>query len=207
MSMTPRGVATCALVPSMPAIDDRGGAHFGLAVDPESQDAAGEARQPRRNQRIVGVGDEHGRRRRPFEDLGLGVGNRVHRREEAEVRLADVRPHTDIGLGDAHQRADLPGVVHAQLDDRNLRLPPQLDERRRQPDVVVEVPAVADHAVPRLEKLTRHFLRRRLPGAAGDGDDTSSPTPAGPRARAPRSATVVSATSITTGRPAAAAAP
>jgi hypothetical protein len=58
-----------------------------------------------------------------------------------------------------------------RLDDRDLRPLAQLDERQRQPDVVVEVPAVADHPVPRRQELARHFLRRRLPGAAGDGDD------------------------------------
>ena len=130
-----------------------------------------------------------------LEDLGLGVGDRVERREEAEVRLADVRPDPHVRLGDAHQRADLPGVIHAQLDDGDLRPLPQLDERQRQPDVVVEIPAVADDAVPRREKLARHFLRRGLAGAAGNrhdlrarlAPDRRAPAPAAPRScRRPR---------------------
>ena len=49
----------------------------------------------------------------------------------------------------------------------------ELGERQRQPDVVVEVAAVAEHAVARREQLRRDFLRRRLAGAAGDRDDAS----------------------------------
>ena len=87
------------------------------------------------------------------------------------MRFADVGPHPYVRFGDADQRADFAGVIHPQFDDGNLRPLPQLDERQRQPDVVVEVPAVADDAVPRREKLRRHFLRRRLAGAAGDRHD------------------------------------
>jgi hypothetical protein len=32
--------------------------------------------------------------------------------KEPEMRLADVRPHAHVRLGDAHQRADSPGVIH-----------------------------------------------------------------------------------------------
>ena len=105
--------------------------------------------------------------------------------KKPEMRLADVRPHPDVRLGDAHQRADLAGVIHPQFDDRNLRPLPQLDQRQRQPDVVVEVPAVADHPVARREKLRRHFLRRGLARAAGDRHDLRARLRAGPRAPAP----------------------
>ena len=59
-------------------------------------------RDPRRiTRRRRRCATSSGRRRRAFEDLGLGVGDRVERREEAEVRLADVGPHADVRLGDA----------------------------------------------------------------------------------------------------------
>ena len=45
------------------------------------------------------------------------------------------------------------------------------DQRQRQPDVVVEIAPVADHAIPRREKLAGHFLRRGLARAAGNGHD------------------------------------
>ena len=46
--------------------------------------------------------------RRAFEDLRLGVGDRVERREEAEVRVADVGPHADVRLGDARPACGFP---------------------------------------------------------------------------------------------------
>ena len=157
------------------AIHNGARAHVGGGrLDPERHHAAAERADPRGDPRIVGVGDEQRRRAGPLEDLGLGVGDRVERGEEAEVRFADVRPHADVRLGHAHQRADLPRVIHAQFDDGHLRPLPQLDERQRQPDVVVEIPAVADHAVPHLEKFARHFLGRGLAGAAGDRHDFRS---------------------------------
>ncbi len=113
-----------------------------------------------------------------FQDLGLGVGDRVERGKEAEVRLAHVGPDPDVRLGDAHQRADLPRVIHAQFDDGHFRPPPQLDQGQRQTNVVVEIPAVADHAVPRLEKVARHVLGRGLAGAAGDRHDLRARRPA-----------------------------
>ena len=108
-----------------------------------------------------------------LENLRLGVGDRVRRGEEPEVRVADVGPHADVRLGDADQRADFAGVIHAQLDDRDVRLVPQLEQRERQADVVVEIPLVPEHAVPRAQELRRHFLRRGLAGAAGDRHDSA----------------------------------
>jgi len=65
-------------------------------------------------------------------------------------------------------------MIHAQLDDGDLRPLPQLHERQRQPDVIVQIPAVAHDAIARREQLGRHFLRRGLAGAAGDGHDFRS---------------------------------
>ena len=51
--------------------------------------------------------------------------------KEAEVRFADVRPHTDIRFGDPDERADFSRVIHAQLDDRDLRPVSQFHQRQR----------------------------------------------------------------------------
>jgi hypothetical protein len=157
--------------PLCPAIDDRRGANVRGAVDAERHYAAAKRAEPRRDPRIVGVGDEQVRRSRGLEDFGLRVGDRVDRREEADVRVADVRPHAHVGLGDAHERADLSCVVHPQFDDGDLRPLPQLDEGQRQPDVVVQVSPVANHAVARAQQLAGHFLRRRLARAPRNRDD------------------------------------
>ena len=128
-------------------------ANVGVAIDTERHDTTGETGNPPRHHVVVGIGDEHGRRRGALEDLRLGIGDGVHRWEESQVRFAHVGPHPYIRFSDAYQRADFADVIHPQLDDGHLRPLPQLDERQRQPDVVVEVPAVADDAVPRREEL------------------------------------------------------
>ena len=141
-------------------------------VDAERHDAAGERDESAATIRSSSaLATSTVERRGALENLGLRVGDGVDRREEPQMRLADVGPDPDVRFSDAHQRADFAGVIHPQFDDRDLRPLPQLDERQRQPDVVVEVPAVADHAIPRREKLRRHFLRRGLAGAAGDRHD------------------------------------
>ena len=118
--------------------------------------------------------------------------------KNSEMRLADVRPHPDVRLGDAYQRADLSGVIHPQLDDRDLRPLSQLDQRQRQTDVVVEVPLLRITRYARRQKLRRHFLRRGLPRAACDRHDLRAPTPAALAAPAPAAPTIVSSTSMTT---------
>ena len=134
-----------------------------VAVDAEGHDAPAQSAAAARailsssafaTSTVAGVG--------AFEDLGLRVGDGIDRVKESQMRFADVGPHPYVRFGDAYQRADFAGVIHPQFDDGNLRPLPQLDERQRQPDVVVEVSPVANDAVPRREKLPRHFLRRGL---------------------------------------------
>ena len=151
------------------AADHAGRAHIGGAVDPEGHDAPGEPWHPSHNPFVVRVGHEQGASRRPLEDFGFRVRDGVDRGEMAQMRFAHVGPHPHVRVRHPHQRADFSDVIHPQLDDRDLRAPPQLDEGQRQPDVIVEVSAVASHPVPQREKLTRDFLRRGLPGTAGDG--------------------------------------
>ena len=136
------------------------------------------APRARHHARIVGVGDEHVAGARLLQDLGLGVGDRVRGCEEPEVRVADVGPHADVRLGDADQRPDFAGMIHAELDHRDLRPRPQLQERERQADVVVQIPLVPEHPVTRRQELRRDFLRRGLARAAGDRDDRRARPPA-----------------------------
>ena len=86
------------------------------------------------------------------------------------------------GFGDCDERADLAGVVHAELDDRDLGTVAQLDERQRQADVVVQIAAIAEDAVAGRQQIGGDFLGRRLSGAAGDGDDRGAGLRGGPRA-------------------------
>ena len=93
----------------------------GAASMPNVTTRPGNALGARHDPRVVGVGDEHVVGAGALEDLGLRVGDRVDRLEEPEMRVADVGPHAHVGLGDADQRADLARMIHAELDDRDLR--------------------------------------------------------------------------------------
>ena len=66
--------------------------------------------------RIVAV--EHGGavRAHALEDLRLGVGDRFDRGEEPEMRRLDGGDDGDIGPDHARERADLAGMVHAELE-------------------------------------------------------------------------------------------
>ncbi len=152
--------------------------HVGAAIHAEGDHSTGKPRQPCDDPLVVRVRNQHRRRRRPVEDLGLGVGDRIHGCEKADVRLADVRPHAVFRLGNADERPDFARVIHTQLDDRHIRPAPQFDQRQRQPDVIVEVAAIPDDPVFRGQQLGCQFFGRRLPGAAGDGDDLRPRFPA-----------------------------
>ena len=58
-------------------------ADVGRARPAEGDQPSGEHSRPRHHAVIVGIGDEHGRRTRAFEDLRLRVGDRVWRAEVA----------------------------------------------------------------------------------------------------------------------------
>ena len=193
----PRGVVTRARVPSMPR------STTSVARTSAPRSIAERHRRARQTRRAA---PRCGRRRRWRPAASTGVApSRISALASAIASTDAKKPrcasptlvHTRTsGSATRDQRADLAGVIHAQFDDGDLRPLPQLDERQRQPDVVVEVPAVAHHAIPRRQKLRRHFLRRGLAGAAGDRHDLACPTRAAPRAPAPAAPRVVSSTSI-----------
>ena len=115
---------------------------------------------------------------RLLEDLRLGVGDRVGRREEPQVRVADVRPDAHVRLGDADQRADFPGVIHAELDHRHVR--PATAARAARAAGRCDCSGSPCSETPRYRadrNSAVSFLRRRLARAAGDRHD--------PRARSP----------------------
>ncbi len=74
--------------------------HVGGLLDAEGDDTAGETRHPGHDQGIVGVGHQHGVRRRLVEDFRLGVRNRVNRVKELEMRRRNIGPHAHLWLGD-----------------------------------------------------------------------------------------------------------
>ncbi len=80
------------------------------------------------DERIVGVRHHECSRLRAIEDLRLRAGHGLARSEVADVRVADVGPHADVWLGDADERADLALVIHAELDDGEVRPVDELEQ-------------------------------------------------------------------------------
>ena len=60
--------------------------------------------------------------RRPGEDLGLGLGDRLERAEQLEVDRADVGDRRDVRLGDLAELGDLPEPAHRHLQHQDLGL-------------------------------------------------------------------------------------
>jgi hypothetical protein len=136
----------------------------------EGDHAAGEVDRARHDSPVVCVTNEHVVRLCSFENLGLRIGNRIRRREEADMRIADVGPDADVGIGNRDQRADLPCVIHPEFHDRDIRLVAQLQQRQRQADVIVQIPLVLHDAVRRGQKVRNRVLRRGLARAARNRD-------------------------------------
>ncbi len=141
------------------------------AVLPEPDDPAREALRDPHDPRVVAVEDRGAVRAQALEDLGLGLGDRVDRREALEVDGGDLRDHRHVGERHAGERADLAGRRHADLHDRRRVLGPQAQDRERHAEVVVEVALRAQHGAARLEDARRHVLRRGLADRARDGDE------------------------------------
>ena len=173
----PEGVRSSADVPARPRCSTLDALTSAARVDPERHDLPEEPLGPPHDSRVVGVGDEDIVGVRSIENLGLGIGDRVSRLEEPEVRVAHIGPHADVGLRDADQRANLSRMIHAQFDDCDLRPRAQLEQRERQADVVVEIPLVPEDAMARRQKLRGDFLGRRLARASRDRHDLGTRPP------------------------------
>ena len=111
----------------------------------ECQHPARKSGGPRHHARIVGVAHQHGVGVGALEDLGLGIGNGVGGRKETEVRVADIRPHANVWRRNLDEPADLARVIHAQFHHGHVGRGPQLHQRQRKADVVVQVPLVLHH--------------------------------------------------------------
>ena len=138
---SPAGVTTCRCRAVEPAARrPRARARRAGASIAERDDSSGEAprRAPSRADRRRW---RRARRpgRAPSRISALASAIASARLEEPEVRVADVGPDADVRLGDADERADFARVIHPELDDRHVRPVPQLQQRQRQTDVVVQV--------------------------------------------------------------------
>ena len=115
-------------------------------------------------------------------DFRLGIGDRLDILEEFEMHRLHggddrhMRPHQ------SHQRFDLAGMVHADLEhaEGDIRRTPR--QRQRHAPVIVERGDGGMGGALRRQHLQQHFLGRGLADRAGDGDHPGAePRPGGPR--------------------------
>ncbi len=91
------------------------------------------------------------------------------------VRGADVGDHAPVGRGDAGQRGNFAGVIHAHLDDRDFVLGHEAQQLQRQAEVVVQIALRFEHVEFCAERGGHGFLGGGFSGRAGDGDDAAAP--------------------------------
>jgi hypothetical protein len=85
--------------------------------------------------------------------------------------------------GDLRKPPDFSGVIHAHLEGRCLAVAGQPQNRKRHPDVVVEVAHRFSRRNPGREQVRDGVLRRRLAGAASYPHHTAAPFLARPRSQ------------------------
>ena len=117
--------------------------------------------------------DRHTAVDHPGEDLGLGIGDFVDAGEMLEVNGRHGGDERDVRADLRHQRGDLAGVVHADLEDAEARAGRHAGERQRHTPVVVE----GGGRGVRLAGIGHHqrqaFLGAGLAHRPGDGDDAA----------------------------------
>ena len=109
----------------------------------------------------------------PLVNLAFGAGD-VRR---AVKTAADVRPlriidQRGIGAGDAGERGQLAGVVHAHFD-HSVALVAQGEQGERQADVVVEIARRCQHRIGAelgAQHGGQHFLHGGFATGAGDAE-------------------------------------
>src|SRR5260221_111479 len=115
------------------------------------------------------------------EDLGLGIGDRLERGEIAEMRDLDRGDDGDMRPGDRAELGELAGMVHAELEDAEIRLARHSRQRQRHAPLIVEA---ADGGVGQALARQRNPQRLLGPGLADAPSDADDPGMAAPPRRA-----------------------
>ncbi len=105
------------------------------------------------------------------QDLQLFLQHALQRAELLQVALAHGGDDRDVGAGDPGEGRDLAGLVGAQLEDHDLGVVGDGEEREGHPDAVVQVALGGVDPARRREGRRRHVLRGGLARRSGDGDD------------------------------------
>src|SRR5260221_1053731 len=130
---------------------------------------------------VVAVGDRGAAGFDTVEDLGLGIGDRLERGEIAEMRDLDRGDDGDMRPGDRAELGELAGMVHAELEDAEIRLARHCGRRQGPAPLIVEA---ADRGVGQALARQRNPQRLLGPGLADAPSDADDPGMAAPPRRA-----------------------
>ena len=87
--------------------------------------------------RAIGGNDRGAARLQPFEDFGLGIGNRLFTAEHFDMRRSNRGDHRDVRADLRGQRGDLSRVVHTHFKHAELAARSHPGQAERNADMVV----------------------------------------------------------------------
>ena len=124
-----------------------------------------------REVRIVAVqhGDATGFE--PEKDFGLGIGDRLDRREKAEMGRLDRGDHRDVRPHQLSENGYLARMVHAQLENAVLGIGRQPGERQRRTPMIVEAACGSEGWAAGGERQAQRLLGAGLADTAGNRKD------------------------------------
>lgn len=88
------------------------------------------------------------------------------------MHSAHIGDHADLGLGNPAQEGDLAGIIKSHFRDHHLVTSAQIEQRKRQADLIVIVARIFVGMEAPAEHLRGEFLGGGFPHAAGDADDS-----------------------------------
>jgi hypothetical protein len=121
--------------------------------------------------RRVAIDDRRSSRLEAGEDFSLGVGDRLNRAEIFDMHRRDGRDECDMRPRHPHERRDLAGVIHADLDHRVTRRRREARQRQRHAPMIVVGRGGSVRLAARREREAQHLLDTRLADRAGHSDD------------------------------------
>ena len=104
-------------------------------------------------------------------EFALGVDNALQRSKSQQVGLAHISNKAAGGLGSLGERLDVTWMAGAHLNDGDLVLGSEAQQRLGHAHIVVEVALGSHHIIFLGKDGTHQFLGRRLAVSAGDADD------------------------------------
>ena len=161
--------------PAGAQIDDIVGADIGRPLDAERDRAARVRRAEGGNPFVVRVERRRAAGVERFDQLPFRRGHAGDRIEVAHVGRADVGHDADVGLRNLGQAANFSGVVHAQFEHGDPRAVFDPQNRKRQPQFVVQIAGRLRDGEGFAQQSGSDFLGCRLAVASGDGNHRPAP--------------------------------